>query len=466
MQTQAYFEDIQHYIKKELNKASQSIFIAVAWFTDAELFTTLCEKATSGISVELIIMDDAINKRSGINFNLPGNNNSKVWKIKSSKNDDTLMHNKFCIIDSSTIINGSYNWTKKAKQNYESITIITEAPELARQFLQEFNAIKEQYFGAETENLVIDYTKLCIRLETLKSVILLEDREDIEFQHKKIKKMITATYADDHIAQVRDIISLIDKQRYGDAVPLIDDFLTRFRALVIFIDPETAALKLELKAIEIQISSLEDEKAETEKEIHEFERQYNLELGELIIRLLELRKEHLKEEAEKDEAKQSAYDEAQKDYEEFQQNYEASSQEEKYELTPEQLQELKTNYRKASKLCHPDVVAEEYKDEAAEIFKELNNAYTKNDLQKVNEILAHLEQSIFKSNAEQVTEKDKLRIIVKKLRIKLTNLEQLINQLKQSKTYKTVSTISDWKVYFQETREQLQSEIHQLESNG
>ena len=128
MQTQAYFEDIQHYIKKELNKASQSICIAVAWFTDAELFNILYEKATSGISVELIIMDDAINRRSGIDFNLLGNNKSKVWKIRSSKNNDTLMHNKFCVIDSSTIINGSYNWTKRAQQNYESITIITEAP--------------------------------------------------------------------------------------------------------------------------------------------------------------------------------------------------------------------------------------------------------------------------------------------------------------------------------------------------
>ena len=65
------------------------------------------------------------------------------------------------------------------------------------------------------------------------------------------------------------------------------------------------------------------------------------------------------------------------------------------------------------------MVAEEYREEAAEIFKELNNAYTKNDLQKVNEILAHLEQGIFKSNAEKVTEKDKLKIIVRKLRVKL-----------------------------------------------
>ena len=466
MQTQAYFDDIQYYIKKELNKANQSICIAVAWFTDKELFSALCEKATDGVGVELIIMNDEINMNSGIEFDLLTKMKGKVWKISSDKDSDILMHNKFCIIDGNTIINGSYNWTNRARQNHESITIISEAPEIALQFLQEFSNIKEKYFGAKTENLVVDYTKLCMRLETLKSVILLEDKEDIQFQTNKINKMISATYTAGRITQVREIISLLGNHQYGDAIPLIDEFLTRFRSLVSYIDPVTAALRLEVKALEIQISSLEDEKAESEKEIHEFERQYNLELGELILRLLKLRKEQLKEEAEDDESKKSEYEEAQRDYEEFQQNYEAVSHEEKYELPPEQLQELKTNYRKASKLCHPDVVAEEYREEAAEIFRELNNAYTKNDLQKVNEILAHLEQGIFKSNAEKVTEKDKLKIIVKKLRIKLTTLEQLINQLKQSETYRTVSTISDWKIYFQGIREQLQSEIHQLENNG
>ena len=29
------------------------------------------------------------------------------------------MHNKFCIIDKSIVINGSYNWTRKAKNNFE-----------------------------------------------------------------------------------------------------------------------------------------------------------------------------------------------------------------------------------------------------------------------------------------------------------------------------------------------------------
>lgn len=53
MQTQAYFEDIQLQILHELRKASISIHIAVAWFTDPVIFAQLCQKAGSGVRVEL-----------------------------------------------------------------------------------------------------------------------------------------------------------------------------------------------------------------------------------------------------------------------------------------------------------------------------------------------------------------------------------------------------------------------------
>ena len=44
MQTQAYFDDIQLHIMHVLGKATKSIHIAVAWFTDPEIFSLLCLK--------------------------------------------------------------------------------------------------------------------------------------------------------------------------------------------------------------------------------------------------------------------------------------------------------------------------------------------------------------------------------------------------------------------------------------
>ena len=222
MITQAYFEDIQHHIKKELNKARSSIYIAVAWFTDSELFKILCLKAQEGVSVKLMLIDDEINNGSGIDYSKlsaisyqqsakadkmstnKGEENvshsgknvkhwkgtGKVWMIITAGENGNLMHNKFCDIDGETVINGSYNWINRAKQNYESITVIYEATELARQFITEFSAIKEKYLGADVESVVIDYGKICMRLETLKNVILLEDKEDIEFQLRKLRQSL------------------------------------------------------------------------------------------------------------------------------------------------------------------------------------------------------------------------------------------------------------------------------------
>ena len=57
MQTQAYFDDIQLHILHEIRKATTSIHIAVAWFTDPEIFEQLCQKATPGVRVELMVVN-------------------------------------------------------------------------------------------------------------------------------------------------------------------------------------------------------------------------------------------------------------------------------------------------------------------------------------------------------------------------------------------------------------------------
>ena len=504
MITQAYFENIQYHIKLELEKAKNSIYIAVAWFTDGELFDILCRKAEDGVSVELMLMDDEINNGSGIDYGRLGvtppqpspwqgrEKCGKVWKIGGERSDGNLMHNKFCVIDGETVINGSYNWTNRAKQNYESITVIYEATDLARQFITEFGAIKEKYFGADVESVVIDYEKICIRLETLKNVILLEDKEDIEFQLGKLRKSLKisgnkgSSYSspafstsregaeginsdeaklkdeDENISSVLKIFKLVGKENYGEAVKLINEFVNKFRTLTVYVDSEIMALRLEIKALEIQISSLEDEKAEIEKLIHEFEIKYNNELGELIIKILRLRKEKLKEEAKEDETKKQEYEEAEEDYKNFNKNYKVTKDKKIIELTDEQKKELKTNYRKASKLCHPDVVADEFKVQAEQVFKDLKDAYDSNDLGKVNEILNNLEKGIFTEKSEKISEKNKLNAMAMSLRQKRDEIEVQLNSLKTSETYKTVSELTDWNEYFKGIKEKLESELNVL----
>jgi hypothetical protein len=461
MKTQAYFDNIQEYIKAELYLSKYSIKIAVAWFTDNELFNIIYNKAMQGITVELIIMNDDINNSCGIIFSELQNIGGKVWLIGNNGESNTLMHNKFCVIDNKTVINGSYNWTNKAQRNHESITVV-EDEDLALQFITEFKHIKEKYFGKDVEELIIDYSKLCVRLETLKNVILLEDNEDITFQIEKLKKYIIPT-KDDNINSVIKIINLVSSQTYGEAMQLINDFVNRFRSLTIYVDSEISALKLEMRALELQISSLDDEKNEFENLIHEFEVRHNKELGELIINILKLRKERLKYEAIDNENKRKEYEEAEKEYNQYNSQFKNTKNIIIIDLDETQKKELKSIYRNASKLCHPDVVDDIFKKEAEQLFKELNDANASNNLDKVKEIYENLKKGIFKSHSQSINEKAEILRVVLKLRIKRNQLEEIVNNIKSSEVFKTVSSIEDFDSYFIEIKEKLLEELSELQ---
>lgn len=58
MQTQALFDNIPSHIINELNQATHSIYIAVAWFTRTDIFEVLLQKAKAGVTVQLALSND------------------------------------------------------------------------------------------------------------------------------------------------------------------------------------------------------------------------------------------------------------------------------------------------------------------------------------------------------------------------------------------------------------------------
>ena len=463
MQTQTYFEDIQKHILQEIDQTKSSIQIAVAWFTDEKLFSALCSKAKAGIAVELMMMNDDINNTSGLEYESLTNAGGKVWKISKTSGHDRLMHNKFCILDNNTVINGSYNWTRKAKKNHESITIISDNIELALQFSDEFRAIKENYFGKDAESIVVDFALICTRLSTIREAIRTGDSEDIAYLATKFKKHINL-FNDNNLSKVYEILEHIDKRHYVEAVTEITTFVARFQTLTVYIDTEIAALRLEQRALELQISSLEDEKVELEKLIHEFEIIHNRELGAIILKILKLRKDRFKEESEQNPEKEKDYQDAEQDYKNYHHNFDALKEKIIAEISDEQEEELKSIYRRASKLCHPDTVEEKYKMAAEEIFKDLNNAYNRNDIIQVKEILSDLEKGIFKPGSETALEKKELLLKVTLLRNLYEKLEKEVQNIKQNETYQQIIAIEDWGEYFESTKTTLLSELEKLKS--
>lgn len=135
----SYFNQIRKTILCEISKTEKEILIAVYWFTNQELFDILIEKLKEGIRVELIIHNDFINNReSGLPFQKFIDNGGKFY----FSDGINPMHNKFCIIDRSVLINGSYNWTYFAEEkNRENILIIENELEVVNSFFDEFRRL-------------------------------------------------------------------------------------------------------------------------------------------------------------------------------------------------------------------------------------------------------------------------------------------------------------------------------------
>jgi hypothetical protein len=132
-----HFEDIQKQIIEEIRKAKFIIWVAIAWFTDDILFKELVSKSKQGLNVQVIICDDQINANGGLQFK----DHFETIKRPQWGQYRNIMHNKFCIIDLKTVISGSYNWTRKAQYNSESIEI-KHSRELAEHYANEFLKLK------------------------------------------------------------------------------------------------------------------------------------------------------------------------------------------------------------------------------------------------------------------------------------------------------------------------------------
>ncbi|MDP3928507.1 MAG: phospholipase D-like domain-containing protein [Bacteroidota bacterium] len=449
MQTEAVFENIAERIQQEISKAQKSVFIAVAWFTNKNLFNELVNKARNGCTVSLIISNDNINLNSSIDFDQLITAKSKVYKIGNG--DTELMHNKFCVIDYSTVITGSYNWSYKAESNFENVIITSNDTTLAEQFISEFNNIRRQYYpDTVNEEIVFPLNKIIKRLEILKNYILLEDIEELNKESSKLKEY-------DFNSDLQHIIEDIGKEEFSSAINKIQIFISKNQQLSIWTDPEIAALKLEIKNLENQLNGFDNEKIELEKLLSEFQHRHTIELGEIILDILKLRK--LKFKSDK-----SKFEEAENDERQYREQVNTEKEKEIFELTDEQKLELKKKFRKATVLCHPDKVADEFKEAAQRIFIELKQAYDANDLKKVTEILDDLEKgNFFKTKSETVQEKDLLKAAIAKLKRQINILEREIITIKESDTFKTVINIEDWDDYFQRTKEKLQRELEELQ---
>lgn len=124
------FDEIKETIIQGIRNAKYTIWVAVAWFTDKDIFEELLAKKKQGVSIRIITSDE----KSNLYLMNELETNFEVIKVplKGAYLSNRL-HDKFCIIDFEFVMHGSYNWSKAAQYNDETL-----ATALDRDFVKKF----------------------------------------------------------------------------------------------------------------------------------------------------------------------------------------------------------------------------------------------------------------------------------------------------------------------------------------
>ena len=376
------------------------------------------------------------------------------------------------------------------------------------------------------------------RLELIKTAISIEEEEIIELQVLKLKDLACDN-------DVESILLKIEAKDYGSVMEGIEVYLTKYSGVVIYEDKEMQGLRLELKALEKLLQSLVSEKNEYLNDINEFNVQYHLRLGAIIKKILNLKKELLREamqnkketfedlkdeyktlkkaykelssekkaiekeleemdefdddydalyeelqklkdelnekeevlnekrketkkakkEYEEDEVTKE-YEEVRRDSEEFSKEYEEVKQEDRFELNDEEKKELKKLFRKASRLCHPDLVGDELREQAHSMMQKLNEAYGKRDLKAVKELLFSLESGQgFDVASDTITDKELLKSKIVDIRDVILQNEKEVEAIKEDEVVEILNEYEDLEDYFSELEEKFYAQYEMLENN-
>ncbi|MCT7539563.1 hypothetical protein N5T82_06895 [Aliarcobacter cryaerophilus] len=382
------------------------------------------------------------------------------------------------------------------------------------------------------------------RLKIIKSSITIDDEDIIELQVIKLKELDTDS-------GVKNILKKLENQDYGSAMNDIENYIKQHTGIVEYVDSEVIGLKLELKSLEKKLQSLSQEKTEYLNDIEEFNTQYNIHLGEITRNILNLKKDILYKQTQKqqklkdkykednqiyqdskdtiEEIKESIrdleellkeidendenyeeilrayndlkkelndleddlinqelelkkiredldndiifkeYEEAKTSYEEFHYEYEniKEKQSDRLELKDEDIKELKVMWKKACRLCHPDIVTDELKEKANEIMQSLNDAYSRRDINKVKQILLNLENGlVFEVLSDKIDNKEILKSKIEEFRQSIINIQEEIENIKVDDTFKTISNLENWDEYFEKLKNELQAEEIRLENES
>ena len=152
-----------------------------------------------------------------------------------------------------------------------------------------------------------------------------------------------------------------------------------------------------------------------------------------------------------EEPARQARDEASDEYEKYrEQQHDAEIRFSKgRQLSEEDQTELKRLWRQASKLCHPDLVADELKDEANAMMVQLNQAKHRGDVKAIRSLVARLHQGFEPMMAsDRLNDLERIRKKMAQVREQIDTLVAELAELEKEESWLLVSSLSNMDAYF------------------
>jgi competence ComEA-like helix-hairpin-helix protein len=143
-------------IAKTLNQSTQQIDLALFVFSDQALVDSLGAKSDHSIPIRALIEPSFMYRSYSESLDMLGvllaekckiEANNRPWKnpIKTvgvpNLPPGDMLHHKFGVIDSKTVVTGSHNWTDAANRGNDETLLVIQNPVVAAHYQQEFERL-------------------------------------------------------------------------------------------------------------------------------------------------------------------------------------------------------------------------------------------------------------------------------------------------------------------------------------
>ena len=159
-----------------ISKAKNSLDIAMFTMNNKNIAEEIKNIFYKGIKLRIITDCECIKKSTSNIYSLA----AIGINIKTDDSIRYYMHHKFCVIDNSVVVTGSFNWTAQAVYHNHENLLFLENKDLAMKYSQEFEKLWEEFETVVTQEIAIQ------KIEEMREKKIIENREKRERGKKLI----------------------------------------------------------------------------------------------------------------------------------------------------------------------------------------------------------------------------------------------------------------------------------------